>query len=277
MAENFETNFGFLNVISNKVLHHAILLPQIYAVKNCKLLLEYIAWNQGESVERVLSSPDNLFFTKFSTNEVPLKIGDQDKWDSGARLIIKFAQGTGFSEKKVIVVEEIENASRQALNALLKIIEEPPKNTTFYLIYGDLRNVIDTVRSRCYTVREQINTKEKFETLANFLEAENNFEKFQNSGYEFTSYLKVKSLNTREILQKLLEYSVDENFIFDAISSLEQELLEKFLKAKDVFEIEKLDKAKERFDKLKKACDNLNTNKYTMLVELTEEIHAINF
>jgi hypothetical protein len=276
MVENFEAKFGFLSLVSNKVLHHAILLPRIYALESCKLLLEYLAWKGETSVQGVFSSPDNLFFTKFSENEVPLKVGDQDKWDSGARLIIKFAQNTGFSSHKIIVIEDIENATRPALNALLKIIEEPPKNTTFYLIYSSLKNVIETVRSRCYTVSERVNTRENFEIVAEFLNCDKNYEKFCSAGFDFNLHIgHGEDVNILQILDKLSQHSIDEGSVLNYLRRIETFLHQKFLSAKNAFEVREVEKIQKRLFQLKKACETLNTNKYMGLVELTEEIYAL--
>jgi hypothetical protein len=276
MVENFEAKFDFLSLVSNKVLHHAILLPRIYALENCKLLLAYLAWKGETSVQGVLSSPDNLFFTKFSENEVPLKVGDQDKWDSGARLIIKFAQNTGFSSNKVIVIEDIENATRPALNALLKIIEEPPQNTTFYLIYSSLKNVMETVRSRCYAASERINTREHFDVLAEFLGCDRNYEKFCSVGFDFNLHISYsEDIDILQILDKLSQYSIDESVVLNYFRRIETFVHKKFLSAKNAFEVREVEKIQKRLIQLKKACDTLNTNKYMGLVELTEEIYAL--
>lgn len=50
--------------------------------------------------------------------------------------------------KKVYIIDEVHMISKQAFNALLKILEEPPKDTLFIMCTTDLRAIPATVRSR---------------------------------------------------------------------------------------------------------------------------------
>lgn len=54
--------------------------------------------------------------------------------------------------KKIYLIDEAHMLSRAAFNALLKILEEPPKNAFFMLVTTDVDKVIETVRSRCFQV-----------------------------------------------------------------------------------------------------------------------------
>ena len=53
------------------------------------------------------------------------------------------------ARKKVFVVDEVHMLSRQAFNALLKTLEEPPPHIAFVLATTELRKVPVTVLSRC--------------------------------------------------------------------------------------------------------------------------------
>ena len=52
-------------------------------------------------------------------------------------------------DKKVIIIYEADKMTAQAQNALLKTIEEPPKNVTMLLLCENLEVILDTVKSRC--------------------------------------------------------------------------------------------------------------------------------
>jgi DNA polymerase III subunit gamma/tau len=52
--------------------------------------------------------------------------------------------------KKIYLIDEAHMLSKSAFNALLKILEEPPKSTLFILATTDQDKIIDTVRSRCF-------------------------------------------------------------------------------------------------------------------------------
>ena len=56
------------------------------------------------------------------------------------------------SEKKVCVVWGIDFLTLESANKLLKIIEEPPKKTSFFLIASDPKKIIPTIASRCQII-----------------------------------------------------------------------------------------------------------------------------
>ena len=65
-----------------------------------------------------------------------------------ARQIIDFISFKGLSKRRFILINQFELINRQAANALLKSLEEPPEGTHFILISQSLSGVLPTVRSR---------------------------------------------------------------------------------------------------------------------------------
>lgn len=55
------------------------------------------------------------------------------------------------SPKKVYVIDEVHMLTREAFNALLKTLEEPPEFVVFILATTELHKVPDTIVSRCQT------------------------------------------------------------------------------------------------------------------------------
>ena len=53
------------------------------------------------------------------------------------------------SEYKVYIVDECHMLTNQAWNALLKLIEEPPKYTIFMFCTTELQKVPETIQNRC--------------------------------------------------------------------------------------------------------------------------------
>ncbi|MDU1348575.1 DNA polymerase III subunit delta' [uncultured Clostridium sp.] len=53
------------------------------------------------------------------------------------------------SEKKVIIIHEGHKMTVQAQNALLKTIEEPPKDVFIFILCENIENMLDTIKSRC--------------------------------------------------------------------------------------------------------------------------------
>jgi len=59
-----------------------------------------------------------------------------------------WAHMTSASAKKVIILEDADRLNESARNSLLKILEEPPKDTHFILVTSRLTGIIPTLRSR---------------------------------------------------------------------------------------------------------------------------------
>ncbi|BGI51470.1 MAG: DNA polymerase III subunit delta' C-terminal domain-containing protein [Buchnera aphidicola (Ceratovacuna japonica)] len=56
------------------------------------------------------------------------------------------------SKKKVVYIKNSELLTELESNTLLKIIEEPPKNTIFFLQTNKIKNIISTLKSRLYII-----------------------------------------------------------------------------------------------------------------------------
>jgi DNA polymerase III gamma/tau subunit len=63
--------------------------------------------------------------------------------------IVKFS----FNEKCAIVVENIDTATQECLNAFLKNLEEPTNNIIYILTAANVNNVIPTILSRCEIIK----------------------------------------------------------------------------------------------------------------------------
>lgn len=72
-----------------------------------------------------------------------------------------------------IIIKDIDQTTTEALNALLKNLEEPQKNVTFILTASSEYKVLPTIVSRCQTIKitnqnSKINNEEE---IGNFLES----------------------------------------------------------------------------------------------------------
>lgn len=104
--------------------HHAILVTTGSRVETSTNL-----WNQLEEL-----SPVHRYF-----NQTVLDIDT-------ARQIISWAKSS-YNDERVAIIS-FHTAGIPAQNALLKILEEPPRNTRFILITSNKSHLIDTVLSR---------------------------------------------------------------------------------------------------------------------------------
>lgn len=66
---------------------------------------------------------------------------------------------------RVVVIDDADTMNRNAQNALLKILEEPPANTVLILVCHRLGALIPTIRSRTQTFHLQALSKEHVQTL----------------------------------------------------------------------------------------------------------------
>jgi len=65
------------------------------------------------------------------------------------QLIEQVTRHSQLSGHKVILIKDTEKMTMSAANALLKTLEEPPKNTTFILLSTQAESLPITIRSRC--------------------------------------------------------------------------------------------------------------------------------
>ena len=54
---------------------------------------------------------------------------------------------------KIVIIDATDNLNVNASNALLKNLEEPTKNTLFFLISHNFDNLLDTIKSRCINLK----------------------------------------------------------------------------------------------------------------------------
>jgi len=107
----------------------------------------------------------------------------------------KYLDEKPFSGKhKLLVVNNANALTREAQNALLKTLEEPPSYVTILLLTKTLNDLLDTVVSRCKKVQLSIDRSDK----SGSKEAEEN------------SYIKILSMKGGERLDWAGEYSKEE-------------------------------------------------------------------
>ena len=65
------------------------------------------------------------------------------------------------SNHKVYIIEDVDNASISAMNALLKFLEEPEGKVTAILTSSSEQRVLQTIQSRCLIIKLKENASEK--------------------------------------------------------------------------------------------------------------------
>jgi DNA polymerase III subunit delta' len=73
--------------------------------------------------------------------------------DDVRALIARFATRPTLGNRRVIVIDSVDDLERGGANALLKSLEEPPVGTIFLLISHSPGRLLPTIRSRCRVLR----------------------------------------------------------------------------------------------------------------------------
>lgn len=69
------------------------------------------------------------------------------------------------SERKVYIIDEVHMLTKEAFNALLKTLEEPPAHVVFMLATTEEEKLLDTILSRCQVFRMHSPTREVLATM----------------------------------------------------------------------------------------------------------------
>lgn len=88
------------------------------------------------------------------TNSVPMDVIEIDaasnrKVEDAQNILEKVMYAPVNSRYKIYIIDEVHMLSNTAFNALLKTLEEPPKNVIFILATTEIHKVLDTIKSRC--------------------------------------------------------------------------------------------------------------------------------
>ena len=88
----------------------------------------------------------------------------------------KFSLSSADNSYKVSIVDTTEDLNISASNSLLKILEEPPKNTLFILVSNNQQSILPTILSRCQKVGfQRLNEKNLLDICTSFVN-ENQFD-----------------------------------------------------------------------------------------------------
>ena len=148
-----------LNSLSNNHLHHAYLLSGIKGIGKATFAYRVSRYLLSGSKE------DNLYISKsektsnlIEKNTHPdfmvLELDDEEKKitidiDRVRGCIDFFNHTPAISNYKVCIIDSIEDMNINSSNAILKILEEPPVNSVFFIISHNPESLMPTIKSRC--------------------------------------------------------------------------------------------------------------------------------
>ena len=99
-------------------------------------------------------------------------ISESDIKVDQARSLIKYLNKSTYSKDlKIVMIDNAEYLNLNASNAILKALEEPPKNTFFFIIQNSSSPIIDTIKSRSIEFKIFFNTQEKKEIFEEISDA----------------------------------------------------------------------------------------------------------
>lgn len=79
-------------------------------------------------------------------------------------------QSTILNKERFIVLDDIELFNQNSLNALLKIIEEPSKNTYFVLINNKTKPLLKTIKSRALEIKIILNEETRLKIIKKLID-----------------------------------------------------------------------------------------------------------
>ena len=116
--------------------------------------VEYVlSLNQESSVWRQVfyhSHPDMTYISATKSNQNKSGLIKLEDIKSIANITNHQSGRGGW---RVIIIDSLDKTNRNGTNAILKILEEPPYKTIFFLIAQKTASVIPTIRSRCQQIK----------------------------------------------------------------------------------------------------------------------------
>lgn len=99
-----------------------------------------------------LSEP-RLFLLRRAYDEKKAKLQDVISVDEVRKMKSFFTLSAADGGRRVAIIDAVDEMNPQAANALLKLLEEPPKAVTMLLISHQPARLLPTIRSRCRELR----------------------------------------------------------------------------------------------------------------------------
>ena len=166
-----DTVASLLSHYKSGKMHHALLLSGMKGIGKVTLASRLAAHvfrfpNSADApADLVTPDPGDPVFAKIAACSHPNLLHLTRPWDQKAkkfktqltvnevRQTVPFF-GTARAEDgwRVAIVDSLDDMNKSASNALLKILEEPPEKTLFFVIAHSLGAVMPTIRSRCLHV-----------------------------------------------------------------------------------------------------------------------------
>ena len=142
-----------VNIPVKKVYNSYII--ETYNYDSIKKSIKEFAIANG--LERRLVETENhpdILYIESPNNNIPIDTIRQE-------VVEKAVFSPNISDRKIYVIYDCINLSEAAQNAMLKTLEEPPVFDTFFLVTSNANKLLETIRSRCITIKDNEDTNYK--------------------------------------------------------------------------------------------------------------------
>lgn len=139
----------FAKATQNNTLSHAYCFSGVSKIGKKTVAKDIASRLLGKDQEKLATSLDFIYLNRVlddKTGKLKNEISVDQIRELGARLQMMSWGAGGY---KIVVIDDAENLSEKASNALLKILEEPNTKTIFFLITIHEGLLLETIKSRC--------------------------------------------------------------------------------------------------------------------------------
>ena len=269
---NFHNNFlSLCNLVKKSKIPNSIIIDGIDGIGKRTFATHFINYtfslNEEGSYDiknyeiNAINRSYKLFINDSHPNLYSINLNDDKSSISiqQIREMIKFANKSSFNNKyKIILINKSEFLNKSSSNALLKILEEPSKNTIFLILQNSRKKNLKTIQSRCI----------KFHLKLDFNNAISTTNKILNDDiYKYINLDLISYYNTPGQIINLLDFSKTndinlKNITIDEFITL---IIDKKLYLKNIFMKTNFNSFLEKY-LLKLAIDK-KKNKYFMLYD----------
>ena len=159
----------FIKAMSHRRSHHAWLITGVKGVGKATLVYRMARFLLGASqlltdsldfspndliVQRLASlGHGNVFVLRRPYDAKTKKLRSEIPVDEARKLKDFLSQKPSERGWRIVIIDSMDEMNRNAENAILKSLEEPPEKTMFFLISSNPGRLLPTVRSRCVSLR----------------------------------------------------------------------------------------------------------------------------
>lgn len=134
---------------------HLDLLIQSNRIPNAIILSGREGIGKSMLAHKFASKLLNTEFQKVSVHPDLLAIKSDEgalKVDEVRRVGEFMSHTSSFGGYKIVIVDAADEMNRNASNSVLKVLEEPPKNSVLILVSHNIQKLLPTIRSRCHKI-----------------------------------------------------------------------------------------------------------------------------